>query len=161
MSDNEIMDGNTLQDAIVLEFEDKMEKMRTDYEQRISDIERKAYEREFYHALARDIIGFKGKNFKAVCSLLDLSELSLSEDGEIEGLSEQVEKIRASDGYLFYDADESKPVMGNVGNFPRKAAAGKANPWSKEGYNLTEQGRIMRESPEKAKRLMRQAGAWQ
>jgi flagellar motility protein MotE (MotC chaperone) len=34
----------------------------------------------------------------------------------------------------------------------------KGNPWKKETFNLTEQGRILREDPEKAKRLMSEAG---
>ena len=118
MGNNELIDDNVLKDAAVLELEDRMAKMRLDYEQRISDIERKAHEREFYHALEREIAGYNGRNFRAVCSLLDMSELSLSENGSIDGLSEQIEKVRASDGYLFYDVNEPKPVMGNVGNFP-------------------------------------------
>ena len=38
-----------------------------------------------------------------------------------------------------------------------QSAAGNNNPWSKESFNLTEQGRILTEDPERAKLLMQQA----
>lgn len=40
---------------------------------------------------------------------------------------------------------------------PSKKDDPKNNPWSKKYFNLTEQGRILRESPELAKKLMAQA----
>lgn len=36
-------------------------------------------------------------------------------------------------------------------------AAGNTNPWSKDSFNLTKQGEILREDPERAKLLMQQA----
>lgn len=39
------------------------------------------------------------------------------------------------------------------------SGGGKNNPWSKEGYNLTEQMRIANTEPERAKRLKAEAGA--
>lgn len=39
----------------------------------------------------------------------------------------------------------------------QSAVAGEKNPWSKESFNLTEQGRILKEDPERAKLLMQQA----
>jgi hypothetical protein len=139
-------------------LDEKMEVMQLEYEARIAEMERKAYEREFYHALERGIDRLGGRNYKTVCSLLPLSELSVSEDGEIDGLLEAVERLKESDGYLFYSEDAPKAVIGNVGIFPRRTAVGKANPWAKEGYNLTEQGRMLREEPERARRMMMQAG---
>lgn len=38
-----------------------------------------------------------------------------------------------------------------------QSAANNNNPWSKESFNLTEQGRILTEDPERAKLLMQQA----
>ena len=38
-----------------------------------------------------------------------------------------------------------------------QSTAGNNNPWSKESFNLTEQGRILTEDPERAKLLMQQA----
>lgn len=145
-------------DAEVMKLEKKMAKMQAEYAAKISEMERKAYESEFMHALERGITKLKGKNWRAICPLIDLGELSLGEAGEVEGLSTQIERLKESDGYLFHDGEKPKMTTGNIGNFPRKAVSGKANPWSKEGYNLTEQGRMLREEPEKAKKMMMQAG---
>ncbi len=41
---------------------------------------------------------------------------------------------------------------------PVKAAQGVRNPWKPETFNLTEQGRLLREKPELARRLMAEAG---
>jgi len=38
------------------------------------------------------------------------------------------------------------------------SGGGKTNPWSKEGFNLSEQGRITNSDPERAKRLKAEAG---
>lgn len=38
-----------------------------------------------------------------------------------------------------------------------QSGSSSTNPWSKESFNLTEQGRIIREDPERAKLLMQQA----
>lgn len=39
-----------------------------------------------------------------------------------------------------------------------KSSGGGSNPWAKESFNLTQQARIMRESPQDAARMMAQAG---
>ncbi|MCL2874269.1 MAG: phage scaffolding protein [Defluviitaleaceae bacterium] len=157
----EMIDNNSDKDAIILELETKIGNMKSEYETKISDMKKVAHEREFYHALEREVAGASGRNFKAVCALLDMNSLTISEDGGIEGFADQIEKLRESDSYLFYGADEPKVVIGNVGSFPRKTVSDKKkNPWSKEGFSLTEQGRILRNEPEKAKRLMVLAGEY-
>lgn len=51
------------------------------------------------------------KNNKAVRSLIDAGKLKLSEDGSLDGLKEQLEAIRKSDGYLFEDKSAKAPTL--------------------------------------------------
>lgn len=46
------------------------------------------------------------KNTKAVKALLDFGSISLGEDGNVVGLSEQLDAVRNSDGYLFNEPTE-------------------------------------------------------
>lgn len=49
------------------------------------------------------------RNAKAVKSLLDLSAVTLGEDGKAAGLAEQLAAVRSSDGYLFNEPE--KPMF--------------------------------------------------
>ncbi|MFS8534850.1 MAG: phage scaffolding protein [Limnochordales bacterium] len=94
-----------------------------------------------------------------VLHLLDRSKIVLNEDGSIKaGLDEQLKTLRETKPFLFKQQEGSglqikgaKPADGSEKN---PGGAGMKNPWSKEHFNLTEQGRIMRENPELAKQLM-------
>lgn len=52
--------------------------------------------------------------------------------------------------------DETKHLFGDV---PEQAGSSGANPWLKESWNLTEQGRIIQRDPALARRLAAAAGA--
>jgi len=64
-------------------------------------------------------------------------------------------------------SDEAKPYLAGSGNQGSGAKGAKggggggggSNPWAKDSFNLTEQGRIMKESPTQAQKLMAAAGA--
>ena len=47
---------------------------------------------------------------------------------------------------------------GSPGNFARPNLSSQRNPWAKEHFNLTEQGKLYKENPDLAKQLMAQAG---
>ncbi len=57
------------------------------------------------------------KNTKALRALLDMEKVKLSKDGQLEGLSEQIDSIRKDNDYLF-EADDGKPSFagGTNGN---------------------------------------------
>ena len=96
-------------------------------------------------------------NPKTTKPLVDMTVISVTENGTLVGLSEQLEKLKEEHGYLFGDTE-----IGKRGKTPPdgsdKTPAGGKNPWSKEHYNLTEQGRLLRSDPEKARQLAKQAG---
>ncbi len=51
------------------------------------------------------------KNNKALRALLDTEKIKLDDSGKLSGLSEQLEVIRKSDGYLFNEKEKTAPVM--------------------------------------------------
>jgi TolA-binding protein len=79
----------------------------------------------------------------------DRSKLSIAEDGTVLGIDEQLTTLKEQYKDLF-KPDLKGREPNNTGGTP----PGTKNPWSKEHFNLTEQGRILRENPELAKQLM-------
>ena len=78
----------------------------------------------------------------------DRSKLSIAEDGTVLGIDEQLVVLKEQYKDLFKpDVKGKEPV--NIGG----GTPSIKNPWSKEHFNLTEQGRILRENPELAAQL--------
>ena len=78
----------------------------------------------------------------------DRSKLSIAEDGTVLGIDEQLTALKEQYKDLF-KPDLKGREPNNIGGAP----PGTKNPWSKEHFNLTEQGRILRENPELAAQL--------
>lgn len=78
----------------------------------------------------------------------DQSKLSIAEDGTVLGIDEQLAALKEQYKDLF-KPDLRGREPNNIGGTP----PGTKNPWSKEHFNLTEQGRILRENPELAAQL--------
>ena len=60
------------------------------------------------------------------------------------------------------ELQQTKPYLWPSSNLPNMGKGGPgqtgSNPWSKDSWNMTKQGQIVRENPEKAKQLAAQAG---
>lgn len=92
-----------------------------------------------------------------VLGLIDKTKIELDDNGNVKaGLDDQVKALRESKAFLFVEKDGTgakfrgaKPPEGS----DKGSSSGQKNPWSKEHFNLTEQGRILRENPELAKQL--------
>lgn len=83
--------------------------------------------------------------------------VTITDDGTIAGLEEQLKALKEAKPYLFKQQGPDG-TGGSIGNPPKdKSGPTPKNPWSKEHFNLTEQGRILREDPERAKILMEEA----
>lgn len=97
-----------------------------------------------------------------VASLIDKTKIEVDEQGNIKaGLEDQIKNLRESKAFLFIQkqADPQGKFKGMIPADGREPAKGGIkNPWSKEYFNLTEQGRILRENPELAEQLKAQAG---
>lgn len=125
----------------------------------------KQYEKELNkikleNAIEKALIAAKAKNIKAVKALLDLEKIKL--DGEdLIGLKEQLDNLqKAEDSKFLFDDGRNNPQFkgfkpGDHSNDDLPIV--EKNPWSKEHFNLTEQGRIYRENPELAKQLQANA----
>ena len=93
----------------------------------------------------------RAKNIKAVKALLDLDKVTIDGDNLI-GLKEQLEGLKESDSYLF---GEDTLTGRDLNPGAQTVEPGhKNNPWKKETFNLTQQGKILKENPEFAQKLM-------
>ncbi|MBW8383964.1 MAG: phage scaffolding protein [Youngiibacter sp.] len=134
------------------------DKYKSDYEaaeaKHKSDLEKLTFD----FALDKALTGAKAKNAKAVKALIDVNALKLNGD-EIAGLKEQLEKVTTEAPYLF-DIEETDPEEPPIKITKGGGTGGKGNknPWSKEHWNLTEQGAILKADPQRARALKAQAG---
>jgi hypothetical protein len=61
-------------------------------------------------AVSTALSGAKAKNAKAVKALLNMENVKLGDDGKLVGLTEQLDALKKSDGYLF--DDKTNPASG-------------------------------------------------
>lgn len=88
------------------DYKVKFEQAQADHAKELSNI-------KFDHALESALSGAKAKNTKAVQALLNREALKLKEDGTLEGLDDQLTKIKSENDYLFADTKEPpKIIMG-------------------------------------------------
>lgn len=135
--------GNEELIAKITELEELNKQTKEEYENKIAALKKET-------AIELKLKDEKARNIKAVKALLDLEKVSLDGDNLI-GLDEQLKGLKESDPYLFGEdklsGREPKPPTDPVPDIYKK------NPFSKEFFNLTEQGRIYRENPELAAKL--------
>ncbi|SHE62035.1 phage scaffolding protein [Clostridium fallax] len=126
-----------------------------EYETKVKDYENKIKEMQFNYALEKALGKAGAKNSKAVKALLNNENIKL--DGEtLIGLDEQLKGLKTSDPYLFSEEQKTK-FTGIKPTDGIKVSQG-YNPWKKDSFNLTEQGKIFKENPEQAKQLASEAG---
>ncbi|GIN08671.1 scaffold protein [Shouchella clausii] len=141
--------GNEELQQQIQQLQDTNKAIKEEYEAKIQ-------QQAFDHKLESTLSNAKVKNVKAVKALLDLDSVKLDGD-KLLGLDDQLESLKEKESYLF--EPETKP------GFPRMVAGGNPdgggdtrNPFSKEHWNLTEQGKLYKENPELYKHLAAQAG---
>lgn len=135
--------GNEELTSKIAELEDINNTTKTEYEEKIARLRKET-------SIELALKDNKAKNIRAVKALLDLDKVSLDGDNVI-GLDEQLEGLKESDAYLF-GTDTLKGRDATPPGEPIDPKM-KKNPFSKEHFNLTEQGRIYREDRELAERL--------
>ena len=92
----------------------------------------------------------KAQDVDIVSSLFDKAKLILGDDGKITGLDEQLKELQKNKAFLFKQAGPNP-------KYDPKGGTG-SNPFAKDTFNLTEQGRLLRENPEQAKAFAQAAG---
>ena len=134
------------------DLKQQIEKLQAENKKADEAWQAKVAQMQLDFALERALTAAKAKNAKAVKALLDLEKVKL--DGEqLLGLDDQLKAIQQSDPYLFGDS-------GKVGGGTNPPGVGnpEVNPWKSETFNLTLQGKILREDPAKATRMKAEAG---
>lgn len=84
-----------------------------------------------------------------------LDKFTFDKDGAPIGVDDVLKPMKQSAPYLFKNDGKGggyNPAGGGAG------PAGNNNPWKKETYNLTEQGKLLRSDPVQAKQLAAAAG---
>ena len=128
----------------------QLEQIRADSEAAQTELQTKLERQNYDFRLEKAIMNAGARKAAPVKALLDTGKISL--DGKnLIGFDDQIKALKDSDGYLFGEAKPSgePPAGGRTPSITK-------NPWKKENFNLTEQGRIMRENPELAQRMQSQ-----
>ena len=66
---------------------------------------------KFDHAIESAIVNLKARNNKAVQALLNRDALKIKDDGTVEGLDDQLTKIKSENEYLFADTKEPPKIV--------------------------------------------------
>lgn len=98
-------------------------------------------------------IADKAQDADLVSGLFDKSKLILGDDGKITGLDEQLKSLQESKAFLF-KTGKTETNYNPAGGKENKGS----NPFAKETFNLTEQGKLLKENPAQAKELASSAG---
>lgn len=99
-------------------------------------------------------LGVRPERLEYALRLADLSEVEVGDDGEPDAAA-----IKAALEKVLNDLPELRGATAPAKSGSEFQGGGTVdrNPWSKEHFNLTEQGRLMRENPQLAARLQREA----
>lgn len=132
---------------------DELQNAIKTHEATIEQLKTAASTKEFDMALELELVKSKARNTKALKAVLDLDKIKRKEDGTFEGLEDQLKEKLEKETYLF-ETGENKTF------FKPKGGEGGAsiNPFAKETFNLTEQGKLFKENPVQAKELAIAAG---
>lgn len=92
---------------------DGVKKMADDYKAKFEEAQAESKKQieamQFNHALENALSGAKAKNVKAVRALLETDKLKLNKDGSLTGLTEQLDKLKSENDYLF-EAEKKEDV---------------------------------------------------
>ena len=97
-------------------------------------------------------IADKAQDIDIVAKLFDMDKITVDEDGKVSGVDEQLTAMQESKKFLF------KTNEVQVDYTPRSGKIKSINPFAKDTFNLTEQGQLLKDDPEKAKALAAEAG---
>ena len=128
----------------------QIEQLQADNKKAKEESEAKIKEMQFTNAIKLAIVD-KAHDADIVTGLIDRKKLILGEDGKVTGLDEQVKAIMKEKPFLF------KNTTGGYNPNAGKDSTLK-NPFAKDSFNLTEQGKLLKSNPEEAKRLAAEAG---
>lgn len=147
--------SNTLNDTIKnLEKEaglsETLKLQIEDYKNKVADKDKQIEKIKYDAKLEVALNNANARSTKALRAMLDLDKVVMDENGNLNGLDEQITALRESDDYLF--ATERPGGLGGGKTTPRTKTVTK-NPFSREYFNITEQCRLIKENPVLAEQL--------
>jgi len=137
------------------ELKDELEALQEANQKAKDEYEAKIEGLKLDRAIETEILKSKGRNVKAIKALLDRDNLKLDGDNVI-GLKDQLKALGENEDSSFLFGENSSNRFKGVKPGEKGDGAPEnttKNPWKKDTWNLTEQGRILREDPELAKQL--------
>jgi len=134
------------------ELKKQIETLQAENKKASEEWQAKMAQMQLDFAIEKALATARAKNPKAVKALLDMGQVKLDGD-KLLGLDDQLKALQQSDSYLFGES-------GKVGSGTNPPGAGnpEVNPWKKESWNLTLQGKILKEDQAKATRMKAEAG---
>lgn len=156
IEDNKILKGR-IKELEVKELDhDKVSKeieaLKNENKDIISKYEKTLKDKELNFALENALREAKVRNTKAVRALINHDMIQINDEGKLSGIEEQIKSLKETDSYLFEPS-----IKGREPNLVGGSKLNGKNPFSKEHYNLTEQGKIFKENPELARKMMEEA----
>jgi len=131
--------GNEDLEKQIKDLQDINNNTKAEYESKLKDI-------NINSAIRSELTGFKYPEL--IEAKIDKTKLTVGDDGKVFGITDQLTVIKETYKDLVIPI-----VTGKDPNNNTIIHSGMKNPWSKEHFNLTEQGKIFRENPELAKQL--------
>ena len=129
----------------------QIEQLQADNKKAKEESEAKMKELQFNNAIKLAIVE-KAQDIDIVSGLFDKTKLILGEDGKVTGLDEQLKALEKDKPFLFKTQNQN-PYNPNGGQ-----GGGSKNPFAKETWNLTEQGKLFTSNPEQARAMAAAAG---
>lgn len=108
----EATEAKTASEEFKTKYEDLLKTQKADREKYEADIATAKKNNGIDLALVKA----GAKNSKAVRALLDLDKITLSDKGEVVGISEQLESIKKDNDYLFNASEQTEPSKPKFGN---------------------------------------------
>lgn len=128
------------------ELAQEIDKLRKENEQTAKDYQNKITKQAKDFAITNALKDAGAKNTQAVLALLDLDKVSVDEDGQLFGITEQLDELQKTDAYLFTkkqeEQQEKSPVNLFAGGNPSSNVA--KDPKS---MSLDEQTELYRKDP--------------
>jgi Phage minor structural protein GP20 len=125
--------------------------------------EKTAYEERILDAAIKLALAGKVHDAGIVGSLIDKSKIELDEQGNVKkGLDTQIDSLKTDKAFLFVGESQqggtAKPTGFKPADGSKPQNNGEINPFAKETFNLTEQGKLFKADPQQARQMAEAAG---
>lgn len=137
------MDVDKIQQAAD-DWKDKFTRSEQEHKEQIEKLRKEAAIKTAIADIAQDI--------DIVTKLFDMDKITIDENGKVSGVDEQLTAMQESKKFLF------KTKEMKIDYSPKGGQTKSINPFAKDTFNLTEQGNLLKDDPEKAKALAAEAG---